>query len=145
MREAQKTQPSLRENWLNLDHAAELQAISRLLDDHPKIEGTRLASVLEDLAAKDARRRARARKEIQAMERLAFTRGVRVARVSRLGVLDTFAPEKTKYEVAARLAEMFPVLANQLPRKRNTWRPEEACMNVFDALGIAAATVERAR
>jgi IS5 family transposase len=45
MREAQKTQPSLRENWLDLDHAAELQAISRLLDDHPRIEEL----VLQDL------------------------------------------------------------------------------------------------
>jgi hypothetical protein len=99
--------------------------------------------VVEDLAADGARRRIRAREEIQAIELLAFTRGVRVERVSRLGVLDTFAPEKTKYEVAARLAEMFPVLANQLPRKRNTWRPEEACMNVFDALGFAAALIDR--
>ena len=47
MREAQKTQPSLRENWLDLDHAAELQAISRLLDDHPRIEEL----VLQDLGA----------------------------------------------------------------------------------------------
>jgi IS5 family transposase len=47
MREAQKTQPSLRENWLDLDHAAELQAISRLLDEHPRIEEL----VLQDLCA----------------------------------------------------------------------------------------------
>jgi hypothetical protein len=100
--------------------------------------------VLEDLRADGARRRIRAKKEIQAMERLARTRNVCVERVSRLGVLDTFAPGKTKYEAAARLAEIFPVLAKRLPRKRNTWRPEEARMNVFDALGIAAATVKRA-
>jgi len=101
--------------------------------------------VLEDLGAEGARRRVRARKEIQAMERLALTRGVRVKRVSRLGVRDNFAPGKSKYEVALRLAEIFPVLANRLPRKRNTWRPEEVRMSVFDALGIAAAVVERAR
>ncbi len=47
MREAQKTQPCLRENWLGLDHAVELQAISRLLDDHPRIEQL----VLQDLRA----------------------------------------------------------------------------------------------
>jgi IS5 family transposase len=47
MREAQKTQPSLRENWLDLDHAAELRAISRLLDDHPRIEEL----VMQDLRA----------------------------------------------------------------------------------------------
>jgi hypothetical protein len=99
--------------------------------------------VLEDLAAKGARRRKRARREIGSIERRAMKRGVRVKRVSRLAVLDTFAPEKSKHEVALRLAEIFPVLANRLPRKRNTWRPEEARMSVFDALGIAAATVER--
>jgi IS5 family transposase len=45
MRKAQKTQPGLRENWLDLDHAAELQAISVLLDLHPRIEEL----VLQDL------------------------------------------------------------------------------------------------
>jgi hypothetical protein len=101
--------------------------------------------VLEDLAADGARRRKRARREIGSIERRALKCGVRVEKVSRLATLDTFAPEKSKYDVALRLAEMFPVLANGLPRKRNTWRPEEARMSVFDALGIAAATVERAR
>lgn len=37
MREARKTQPTLRETWLELDHAKELEAISRVLDDNPKI------------------------------------------------------------------------------------------------------------
>ncbi len=37
MREARKTQDALRETWLNLDHAKELEAISRVLDAHPKI------------------------------------------------------------------------------------------------------------
>jgi IS5 family transposase len=37
MREARTTQPTLRETWLDLDHAKELEAISRVLDDHPKI------------------------------------------------------------------------------------------------------------
>jgi hypothetical protein len=103
------------------------------------------ALVLEDVAADGARRRKRARREIVSIERHALKRGVRVEWVSRLAVLDTFAPEKSKYEVALRLADIFPVLANQLPTKRNTWRPEVARMSVFDALGIAAATVERAR
>jgi transposase, IS5 family len=37
MREARKTQESLRETWLDLDHAKELEAMSRVLDDNPKI------------------------------------------------------------------------------------------------------------
>jgi len=37
MREARRTQSSLRETWLELDHAAELQAMSRVLDGNPTI------------------------------------------------------------------------------------------------------------
>lgn len=47
MREARKTQGSLCETWLDLDHSRELQAISRLLDEHPKIAEL----VLQDLRA----------------------------------------------------------------------------------------------
>jgi hypothetical protein len=101
--------------------------------------------VLEDLAARGARRRKRANKEIQAMELLAFTRGVRVEKVSRLAVLDTFAPGKSKYEMAVRLAEIFPALASRLPRKRKAWMTEDARTNIFDALGFAVVLVERSR
>jgi hypothetical protein len=73
--------------------------------------------VLEDLAAKGARRRVRARRGIGAIERLAFTRGVRVERVSRLAVRNTFAPGKSKYDVALRLAEIYPAPANRLPEE----------------------------
>lgn len=54
MREARTTQPSLRENWLSLEHSRELQTISRLLDEHPTIEEL----VLQDLRAAAAARRA---------------------------------------------------------------------------------------
>lgn len=47
MREARKTQGSLCETWLDLHHSRELQAISRLLDQHPKIAEL----VLQDLRA----------------------------------------------------------------------------------------------
>ncbi|MGH9564480.1 MAG: ISNCY family transposase [Candidatus Angelobacter sp.] len=47
MREARKTQGSLCETWLDLDHSRELRAISRLLDEHPKIAEL----VLQDLRA----------------------------------------------------------------------------------------------
>jgi IS5 family transposase len=45
MREAHKTQHSLRETWLDLDHAKELAAMSRVLDDHPTVA----ERVLQDL------------------------------------------------------------------------------------------------
>jgi hypothetical protein len=41
--------------------------------------------------------------------------------------------------VALRLAETFPVLAERLPRKRKAWTTEDVRMNIFDALGFAAA------
>jgi transposase, IS5 family len=47
MREARKTQHSLHETWLNVDHARELQAMSRVLDEHPTIAEL----VLQDLRA----------------------------------------------------------------------------------------------
>lgn len=37
MREARKTQETLRETWLDLDHAKELETMSRVLDDNPTI------------------------------------------------------------------------------------------------------------
>jgi len=45
MREAHKTQHCLRETWLNLDHAKELAAMSRVLDAHPTVA----EQVLQDL------------------------------------------------------------------------------------------------
>jgi len=45
MRKARKIQPNLPESWLDLDHAKELQEVSRLLDEHPKIDEL----VLQDL------------------------------------------------------------------------------------------------
>jgi IS5 family transposase len=45
MREAYKIQDSLRETWLDLDHAKELKAMSRVLDDNPTVAEL----VLQDL------------------------------------------------------------------------------------------------
>lgn len=45
MREARKIQDSLREVWLDLDHAKELKAMSRVLDDNPTVAEL----VLQDL------------------------------------------------------------------------------------------------
>ncbi len=99
--------------------------------------------VLEDLSVPGALRRKRARREIRSMEHLALKRGVPVERVSRLAVVDAFAPGGGKYEVAVRLAEIFPDLSDRLPRKRKIWMPEDPRINVFDALGFAAVLVAR--
>jgi len=94
--------------------------------------------VVEDVAAKGCRRRKRAREEIKCMEQLAKSRGVRVEQASRLAVLRTFAPARNKYEVALRLAQVFPVLGDHLPRRRKAWMSEDQRTNTFDALGLAA-------
>jgi hypothetical protein len=99
--------------------------------------------VVEDVTAKGCRRRKRAREEINRMEQLALARGLRVDRASRLAVLRTFAPAKNKYEVALRLAVTFPVLGDRLPRRRKAWMSEDQRMNTLDALGFAAAAMER--
>ena len=47
MREAHKTQYSLQETWLDVGHAKELEAMSRVLDDNPTVAEL----VLQDLRA----------------------------------------------------------------------------------------------
>lgn len=95
--------------------------------------------VIEDVAAKGCRRRTRGREEIRQIARRAKARGIRVARVSRLAVRDTLARGKSKYEVALRLAQVFPVLADRLPRRRKAWMSEDHRTDTLDALGFAAA------
>jgi hypothetical protein len=99
--------------------------------------------VIEDVAGPHTRRRKRAQKEIRSIELLALKRGLSAERISRLAVIDAFAPAKSKFEVALRLAEAFPALAERLPRKRKAWTTEDARMNIFDALGFAAVAMER--
>lgn len=98
---------------------------------------------IEDVAVPGVRRRKRAQKEIRSIELLALTRGLSAERISRLAVIDAFAPAKSKFEVALRLVETFPTLAEWLPRKRKAWTTEDARMNVFDALGFAAVVMKR--
>jgi len=98
--------------------------------------------VVEDVTAKGFQRRKRGREEIKGIERLAKVGGFRVERVSRLTVKNAFAPGKSKYAVALRLTEVFPVLGERLPRKRKAWMSEDQRINIFDALGIATATAE---
>jgi hypothetical protein len=99
--------------------------------------------VIEDLAAPGSRRRKRARREIRSIELLALKRGLATEHVSCLAVTDAFAPAKSKFEVALRLAESFPTLAQRLPRKRKAWMTEDTRTNIFDALGFAAVAMER--
>ena len=97
------------------------------------------AFVVEDVGAPGCLRRARARRQIRALERQALSQGLALQRVSRLAVLNTLAPGKGKYEVALHLAETFPDLLPRLPRKRKAWMVEDARMSIFDAASFALA------
>lgn len=55
MREARKSQETLRETWLDLEHAKELEAMSRVLDDNPTIAEL----VWQDLRAASGSKQAR--------------------------------------------------------------------------------------
>lgn len=135
--------PSFLVDWGMKNAPARSGDLRRKVDDLlSRYEPTLL--VVEDLAAPGCRRRKRARREIKSIERLAFSRGVRVARVARLAVQNAFAPGRSKYEVAVKLAEIFPVLAPRLPRRRKAYTTEDARMNIFDALGFIAALLGRA-
>jgi hypothetical protein len=98
---------------------------------------------IEDVVVPHTRRRKRAQKEIRLIELLALKRGLMAQRISRLAVRGAFAPAKSKFDVALRFAEIFPALGERLPRKRKAWTTEDARMNVFDALGFAAAAMEQ--
>jgi transposase, IS5 family len=54
MREARKSQSSLCETWLDLDHSQELRTMSRLLDDHPNVEALILQDLRVGLGSKEA-------------------------------------------------------------------------------------------
>ena len=99
--------------------------------------------VVEDLAVPGSRRRKRACTEIRSIELLSLKRGLPAERISRLAIIDSYAPRKSKFEVALRLAEIFPALAERLPRRRKAWTTEGARMNIFDALGFAATAMDR--
>lgn len=45
----------------------------------------------------------------------------------------------TNYELALRIAELFPELATHLPRRRRLWESEAERMNVFQAVALAVA------
>jgi hypothetical protein len=134
--------PAFLVDWGERIAPARSGALLRKVDDLlSRYEPTLL--VIEDLAVPGARRGKRASKEVRSIELLALKRGLSVEQVSRLAVTDAFAPGKNKFEVALRLAESFPLLAERLPRKRKAWMTEDARMNIFDALGFAAAAMER--
>lgn len=121
-----------------------LRVVGKLLDDYAPD-----AVVLEDCTAASCRRRARARRLIRAISRVAIERRIAVRMFSRDHVRSIFSEETeaTKYTIATTLATRFPELTLRLPPRRRLWMSEDYRMSIFDAaaLGMTSYTTARNR
>jgi Holliday junction resolvasome RuvABC endonuclease subunit len=95
--------------------------------------------VVEDFRAKGARRCRRVQLLICALRELAKRKRIRCYPCSRLTVIKVFslAGARTKHQIAAAIATMFPELAPQLPPVRKPWMNENHRMSIFDAVAFA--------
>ena len=91
--------------------------------------------VLENVAGKDSRRRARVRELLQAIRETARQKGVKVMDETPDRVRRAFLPKKDT--IAAAIAGRFPELASRLPKPRTLTMPEHSAMPVFDATAFA--------
>lgn len=101
--------------------------------------------ILENTSALGSRRRPRIVRLLQAIEREAGKRGMRVQKISRLQTLDRFKdalPRTTKYTVACELARRHPILLPFLPPLRKPWQSEDERLAIFDALAFGAARLK---
>lgn len=118
-------------------HAAILQAVRTLVERHrPGI------LVLEGVSV---RRSPRMQAALQAVKTYADRAGMpsRVYTRSDLQALDATHGEATKYQLNHFVAQVFPALCAQLPRKRRAWDAEPYRQGVFDAAALALAYLVR--
>lgn len=101
--------------------------------------------VLEDCAAADCRRRARARALIIDMAAYADRAGLRVHALPWSTVRQAIGASHraSKEAIAATIASVFPEVRDRLPPHRKTWMSEDPRMSLFDAIALclAAASV----
>lgn len=100
--------------------------------------------VLENCAARGARRCARVCQLIDAMAAFATERKIRVRRFSRKQVQAAFDGAQSKHAIATIIAERFPELAPILPPPRRFFESEAHAMAFFDAAALAV-TLYRVR
>lgn len=105
--------------------------------------------VLEDCDAPTSRRAPRIRALAHEVRRMARAVEVRVTSVSWQRVREVFgrSARTTKGQIAARVAQLYPIMSRHLPPKRKIWMSEDERMNMFDAiaLGITARAVTAGR
>ncbi|MEI7534277.1 MAG: hypothetical protein WCK57_07885 [Verrucomicrobiae bacterium] len=98
--------------------------------------------VLPDVLAADTRRSNRIKRLHRKIVAWAGKKQLKVRLISVTRVRTQLLGEAkgTKFAVAKTLAENFPEeLASRLPPKRRPWMSEDPRMDIFDAVGIAAA------
>lgn len=97
--------------------------------------------VLGDHLAWDARRPARVRRLMEALERIAAMQGLGVRRIPRRLQERAFAQvgARTKQAVAIALVRRYPELADALPPERRLWMCEDYKMAFFDAVALGTA------
>lgn len=95
--------------------------------------------VLEDCDAASSRRIPRIRAMAREVRRMAKTMEVRVKTVSWQRVREVFgrSTRATRDQIAARVAELYPIMSRQLPPKRKIWMSEKDPINMFDAVALA--------
>jgi hypothetical protein len=101
--------------------------------------------VIEDAADVSCRRRRHVKQFLRGIATVARHEGLAVSLVKRHEVRVTWQEHglTRKEAVAPALAERYPELQPIVPPPRKTWMPEDARVNVFDALTLALAVRER--
>jgi hypothetical protein len=98
--------------------------------------------VLPDVTAADTRRVARIKTLHRKIVAWAGKQQLKVRLISVTQLRGKLLGDAkgTKFAVAQTLAEKFPVeLGTRLPPKRRPWMSEDPRMDIFDAVGLAAA------
>jgi hypothetical protein len=98
--------------------------------------------VLQDVQAKGSHRAPRIKTLNRQIKAVAEKRKIRVKLISgkQMRTLLLGNAKGTKQEMAEALAAQFPdELASRLPPKRKPWKSEDARMDIFDAVALAAA------
>ena len=87
----------------------------------------------------NSRRREGVQKRVNTALGYGKLRGIRTVLVARAEARSAvgLSDRTTNHELALRIAELFPELATNLPRKRRPWESEAERMNVFQAVGLA--------
>lgn len=88
--------------------------------------------ILEDVTARDCRRRRRVRDLLEALDRYGRERGLTVRRIAQAKVKRAFAVSN-KARMARAIAARFPELSSCLPPERKPWMSEDLRMAIFDA------------